>query len=98
MTQPRLAVSYIVCCLLICPLAFINKGKLKQGFNMKHTDINLKRLIQRNPIFFNSKTIAFHKDKSYKIDNENRILTVNTAYGKVIYSVGKNLKLTWLSN
>lgn len=54
--------------------------------------------MQHNPIFFNSKTQTFHKDKGYKIDNENRILTVNTAHGKVKYSIDRKFKLKFASH
>lgn len=65
---------------------------------MKHTDITLDRLMKHNPIFFHSNAQKFHKDKSYKIDNLNRILTVSTAYGKVKYSIDKKFKLSFASH
>jgi len=61
---------------------------------MKHTDITLERLMERNKTFFEAK--EFHGDKSYKIDEVNRILTVKTKHGNVKYSIDKKFKLSYI--
>lgn len=62
---------------------------------MQHTYITLERLQAANPVFFDA--AGFHGDKGYKINNEERTLIVRTARGNIIYSVDKNLRLTYLT-
>lgn len=62
---------------------------------MQHTDITLERLQARNPVFFDA--AGFHGDIGYKVNNEERTLTVRTKRGKIVYSVDLNFNLTYLS-
>lgn len=62
---------------------------------MKHIDITLDRLKQRNKIFFSPDTIKVHQDKEYKIDHNARILSIKTGHGLVHYKIGRNFELTY---
>lgn len=73
---------------MIANVTLINNMKI----NSSHTTLN--KLREKNKIFFNN--AKFHGDKSYSIDDVNKILTVVTAHGKVRYSFEDSYRLEYI--